>query len=800
MTDYIDNSGTSNRSLLVWNTNQRTKGATVAILIDNNRIEFMGIEVIFIGEDDPRGSVWIEFNEDLSLLYGKNGAGKSTVLKAITAFIEGKTLEDDGVLIHGYARLIDPAESCSIIDQCIKSIPNTPFLMELEGLETSEMSENFESTRGALDLPHDKWEPSLFSATPDSWDELDMDWNKFVSHYLFIGHFEKAFKYDLPAIKSFTQHLIDERVFCLRPTGREEKVEWRVSLAASLANREVRDAYEFCLENPRLGMFWETEEQSVSQILQDVHILAERSDMPRTSSPFISAAELSEQKIASLGMSIVDLNDEIDLEEWTKRRISELVHTGWVKIPDPWFTDNPIDPSPTFNFITSSGNEEADEGDNDWDEEEDSDSKGETLWSASFGARVFPRKQTIDFEFVGERQEVLQKALTFIAKELPDELAITDLRIQLESDLGLWIFNKPGVLEAYDERSDTWISVSSTSNATQKIIGIALRIHAEIRATSEVVIAVGDEIDRGLHTLAINGLYKMLSNSVRTCFVATHSSVALSAKLGERLHVHRGANGAVLVSPVSNSDFLSTSASNFGVRVNELIGMIDLVVAVEGLHDKLVLEHFIRLDERLSGSNILIISMRGVNNATNLVDANFLLSFTDLRILVVADNTSKSDLHLTWRATSEQLQSGQSPSKLAKALRNRAEDLRKQLWHEQRCMVELLAAATESDLLHRLRMGGHIYMDIEMALDPKYFGLDKDWLELEAEFDAYKASANSSVRNFKDFLRSVYNASIDLNSIKAALSMTQETPHGIKSVIDDIVANAFQTDLLQDLQ
>lgn len=771
----------------------------MAILIDNTRVEFLGIEVIFIGEDDPRGSVWIEFTEDLSLLYGKNGAGKSTVLNAISAFIEGKTLEDDGVLIHGYARLVDPAESCSIIDQCIKSIPNTPFLMELEGLETSEMSQNFESTRAALDLPHDKWEPSLFSATPDSWDELDMDWNKFVSHYLYIGHFEKAFKYDLPAIKSFTQHLIEERVFCLRPTGREEKVEWRVSLAASLANREVRDAYEFCLENPRLGMFWETEEQPVSQILQNVHILAERSDMPRTSSPFISAAEISEQKIASLGMSIVDLNEEIDLEEWTKRRISELVHTDWVKIPDPWFADNPIDPSPTLNFIAGSGDVFAEGGDDDWDEDENSNDKGETLWSASFGVRKFPHKQTFDFEFVGERQETLQKTLTFIAKELPGELSITDLRIKLERDLGLWIFNRPGVLEAYDERSETWIPVSSTSKATQKIIGMAIKIHADIRATSEVVIAVGDEIDRGLHTLAINGLYKMLSNSVRTCFVATHSSVALSAKLGERLHVHRGANGAVLVSPVSNSDFLSTSASNFGVRVNELIGMIDLVVAVEGLHDKLVLEHFIRLDGRLSGSNILIISMTGVNNATNLVDANFLLSFTDLRILVVADNTSKSDLQLTWRATREQLQSGQSPLKLAKALRIRAEDLRKQRWHEQCCMVELLAAATEGDLLHRLRMSGHIYMDIEMALDPKYFGLDKDWLELEAEFDAYKASASSSVRNFKDFLRSVHKVSIDLNSIKTALSMTQEIPQGIKSVIDDIVVNAFETDLFQGL-
>lgn len=777
----------------------REKDGAVTLLIDNKRVEFLGIEIIFTGEDDPRGSLWIEFNEDLSLLYGKNGAGKSTILSAITAFIEGKSLQDDGLLIHGYARLIDPTESCSIIDQCIKSIPNTPFLMELEGLETSEMSDNFESTREALDLPHDKWEPSLFSATPDSRDELNMDWNKFVSHYLFLGHFGKAFNYVLPAVKSFTHHLIDERVFCLRPTGREKEVEWQVSLAASLANQEVRDAYEFCLSNPRFGMFLDEEEQPVAQILQDVNILAERLDMPRTSSPFISAAKLSGQKIASLGMSIVDLNEEINFEEWTKRRILEMVHTNWVKIPDPWFEENPNDPSPTQNFISSIRNESSLEGVDEWDDDEDGDSEGETLWSAAFGEQVFPRASKLVFEFVGKRQEILQKALTFITKELPDELSISDLRIKLESDLGLWIFNKPGVLEAYDEHSETWIPVSSTSNATQKIIGMALKIHADIRATSEVVIAVGDEIDRGLHTLAINGLYKMLSNSVRTCFVATHSSVALSAKLGERLHVHRGANGAILMSPVGNSDFLSTSASNFGVRVHELIGMIDLVVAVEGLHDKLVLEYFIRLDERLSGSNILIISMTGVNNATNLIDANFLLSFTDLRILVIADNASKADLQVTWQATREQLQSGQSPLKLAKALRGRADDLKKQRWHEQRCMVELLAVATEGDLLHRLRMSGHIYPDIEMVLDPKYFELDKDWMELETDFDGYKTSASSSVRNFKDFLRSEYNVSIDLNSIKAALSMTQETPQGIKSVIDDIVTNALQTDLMNEL-
>ena len=764
----------------------------MALMIDNNRVEFLGIEIIFTGEDDPRGSIWINFNETLSLLYGKNGAGKSTILTAVTAFMEGKSLEDDGLLLHGYARLVDPTRSCSIIDQSIKSMPDTPFLVLWEGLETSGISAEFEISRAALDLPYNKWEPSLFGATPDSWEDLDMDWSKFVSHYLFLGLWEHEFEYDLPAVRTFAQHLIDERVFCLRPTGQKEEPEWHVSLAANLDKQEIRDAYEHLLQDNEFFEFEEITEHHVSQILLDVNILANRSDMPRTSAPFVSAARIANQKITSLGISVVDLNEEIDLEEWTKRRIAEIVHSGWVKIDDPWFADYQ---SPTSTFESNRELEE----DSDEEDETEVEVDGETVWSVTFGATVIPVGWKILFEFVGERYVVLQKALTFIAKELPEELAISDLRIVLQRDLGLWIFDQPGVLEAYDKRSENWIPVSSTSSATQKIIGMALKIHSDIRSSRQVAIAVGDEIDQGLHTLAINGLYKMLSDSIPTCFVATHSSTALSTRLGERLHVHRGVNGEVLVSHIGNSDFLLTSASSFGVKVNELIGMIDLVVAVEGLHDKLVLEHFIKLDERLQNSNILIISMTGVNNATNLVNADFLLSFTDLRILAIADNTSKTDLQATWLSTNQQLRLGQSPSQLAKSLRARANTLRKQRWHEQHCMIELLAAATQSSVLSRLRMGGHTYADIEMALDPKYFGLDKEWLTLEAEFKVFKADTKSEGKNFKDFLRSVYSVSIDQRTIEAALSMTQGTPSDIKLIIDDIVANAFHTDLLQEL-
>jgi hypothetical protein len=287
----------------------------------------------------------------------------------------------------------------------------------------------------------------------------------------------------------------------------------------------------------------------------------------------------------------------------------------------------------------------------------------------------------------------------------------------------------------------------------------------------------------------------MLADSIPVSFIASHSPVALSTKLGERLHVHRGVSSEVLVATISNSDFLSNTASNLGVRVHELIGTIDLVVAVEGLHDQIVLEHFIKLDNRLSDCNILVISLTGVNNVTNLLDAEFLLSFTDLRILALADNTSKTELEMTRINAMEKLSSGQAPSRIAKTLRNRAEELRRQKWHEQHCMIELIAVAVERNLLRRIRTSGHTYADIEMALDPKFFGLDKDWLELESEYQNFKSESGTRGQNFKGFLRSRYNVDITKKTINAALLMTDKVPTGIKLILDDIVTNVFQTDL-----
>jgi hypothetical protein len=43
----------------------------MAVKFDRDRVELLGVEIIFTGEDDPRGSVWVPTDETMSIFYGQ---------------------------------------------------------------------------------------------------------------------------------------------------------------------------------------------------------------------------------------------------------------------------------------------------------------------------------------------------------------------------------------------------------------------------------------------------------------------------------------------------------------------------------------------------------------------------------------------------------------------------------------------------------------------------------------------------------------------------------------------------------
>jgi hypothetical protein len=295
--------------------------------------------------------------------------------------------------------------------------------------------------------------------------------------------------------------------------------------------------------------------------------------------------------------------------------------------------------------------------------------------------------------------------------------------------------------------------------------------------------------------LAIQGLYGMLSASTQTCFITSHSPVALATKYGHRLHVHRGVFGEILIGSITGSELSTVSANELGLKVSELIGTVDIVLAVEGLHDKLVLEHAISRDGRLNHRRIHFTTISGVKNSANLLDIEFILNFTDLKILMVTDNVSQSEIFGMRANSIERLNQGTARTKVAQSLRKRSRELRAQQWFEQAQMFELLALAVERGLLGRLSITGHPFADIETALPPQLFGLDKTWDEIESEFRQYREDNPTSTRNFKEHLRSEYSVSIDQITIRRALDRLDAMPLGIDHLLTAILSHIEEEEL-----
>lgn len=744
--------------------------------------ELLGVEVFFTREEDPRGSVWIPFDEVMTLLYGKNGAGKTTLLNSLKSFLKGESEEDDGVLVYGYVRVHDEGESSRFLEKAIDDMANTGFINEWEGLETSEIQEKFRITATELGLPHQEWENSLFATIPEQWEDLDITWGKFVSHFLFLRLWENDLVHDFSSIRNFVHHLIDEKTLCLRASGTSQKPEWELTLAAHIDHGETKKAFELLLKSQNDGIDDDDTWIQTADILENSHILSARSKMIRPSSSFLPTAHLGGPTIGEIGISLIDVNEDFDLDQWTQRRATEVVYSHNVTVADRWFprsfpTGESFPISPFFRESVQNVDE---------DDDEEGAAIDLSLWSASFGEIDQGSTHELHFRLTSKRLDALQLALTFIARELPEELGISDLRLTFANDLGLWILGQPAVLEGFDQRSNTWIPIRETSEATQRIVEMAIRIHSDVRSVDRVNVVIGDEIDQGLHSRAVSSLYRMLNISSTISFFTTHSIMAISSKVGRRLHIQRGIIGEVRVNPIDGYDLAITTAHQLGLQVNELIGMIDVVVAVEGIHDKLVFEHFARLHPSLSQKNLFFISISGVKQSANLLDLEFIFSFTDLQIHIIADNTSRTELLETHQSVMEKLKSGGNSTKLAKSLRARQIELKRQKWYEQACMFDVLALATERELVGRLRFGGHIYSDIVMALPSQLFGLKDDWLELEGIYRQLKTNNPDESMNFKDFIRKHYDVSIDQQRIKKALSQISIIPLGVESVLNDI--------------
>lgn len=131
---------------------------------------------------------------------------------------------------------------------------------------------------------------------------------------------------------------------------------------------------------------------------------------------------------------------------------------------------------------------------------------------------------------------------------------------------------------------------------------------------------------------------------------ATHAPSFLDARTDAiRYHTSRLAAGPISVKKLdhlSGEKFVKM-ANEFGLNRGDLLALTRVIVLVEGKHDEVILQEFIGSEIRNAGG--WIAKINGASNAKSIAEAQFLLDFTDAVILFVTDNVEEGQANIIWQ-------------------------------------------------------------------------------------------------------------------------------------------------------
>jgi hypothetical protein len=112
---------------------------------------YYGLEILFPFPEDNRGRLWVPFSSGENIVYGKNGAGKSTVISAIKSALSG--LKDAALEaeIYLYIKILDNGDDSSAdLEEPEAFLENEQeFINEDE--ESDDLSETSEHLENAFD-------------------------------------------------------------------------------------------------------------------------------------------------------------------------------------------------------------------------------------------------------------------------------------------------------------------------------------------------------------------------------------------------------------------------------------------------------------------------------------------------------------------------------------------------------------------------------------------------------------------------------------------------------------------------
>lgn len=185
-----------------------------------------------------------------------------------------------------------------------------------------------------------------------------------------------------------------------------------------------------------------------------------------------------------------------------------------------------------------------------------------------------------------------------------------------------------------------------------------------------------DEPELGLHRMAERTMFYGLKQwgSYRSLIAATHSAEALRDPSIRLVHVDRDDTGLIVCKAMEptlqellqrgRSTLQSKTSKSLGLDPADILQAFRRFIIVEGEHDVAVIETIIGITE-LAQSRSIILPMRGVKNLMSILGAQLIFDYTTADVLVVLDRTDGPRFEAAWNDARELYEAGKQEAAYA---------------------------------------------------------------------------------------------------------------------------------------
>lgn len=316
-------------------------------------------------------------------------------------------------------------------------------------------------------------------------------------------------------------------------------------------------------------------------------------------------------------------------------------------------------------------------------------------------------------------------------------------------------------LEALSRAELRWAIVATTT--AHRLLANSLRTDPvfgpPLTQLDKTLVRIIDEPEAALHRSAEEQMARALTSTPRDemAVLATHSPALLDASQAVFLvSPHHEEGNAIAAWDATDQDNLES----LGVRRSDLLGRYAVMLAVEGVHEKWILEEL--LGAELEASRVIVQPLYGGSRAAELVHADFVTRFTDWTVVVMWDNLRADELAKAWQRTCEMTQAGASRDEVRAMLLDRLRGDVESKFARQ--FMEQAAAAGRTD-----RFGAPFAMsrkDILHYLPPKSLSprMPETWEEVRERMAAQPTRLDE-----KKWIAATFDARLDEDTIRAAV-------------------------------